>query len=371
MNPVERVQAVLNGQRPDRPPVCFWCHFPPEQVSGRAAVRAHLDHLESFDLDFLKVMNDNGYPAGRNAEPVERVADLAALRPLHGAEPEFARQLDLLADLRRELRGRVLMTTTLFNAWAVLRQLIRPPKVHRPPNLDVASDEPSRRIRAFLAEDETAVREALRRIARNLAVFSTRCLEAGADGIFLSVRDDWLDGVPGPATAAWANSVEVEIVEAETPHGTDSLYAELVRPTDLEILAGAARGRFNVLHVCGRPVDFAAFARYPVHALNWADRAAGPSISAAAALLGEIRPELPAGQAPPVLCAGVDNLHTLPDGRPEDCAREVYDALHQAGDRPFIVAPGCTYDPQRVARENLDAVVRAAHEASYSAAAFT
>jgi len=36
------------------------------------------------------------------------------------------------------------------------------------------------------------VRGALERIARNLARFAARCLAAGADGIFLSVRDDWL-----------------------------------------------------------------------------------------------------------------------------------------------------------------------------------
>jgi len=109
-----------------------------------------------------------------------------------------------------------------------------------------------------------------------------------------------------------------------------------------------------MLHVCGRPVDFASFAEYPVHAINWADRAAGPRI-------GEV-----ARWLKPAPCAGVDHLRTLPEGAPDDCAREVADALRQAGERPVIIAPGCTYDPQRVPRENLEAVVRAVHEASYT-----
>jgi uroporphyrinogen decarboxylase len=322
MSALERLQRVLARRRPDRPPVSLWCHFPPDRVWGRAAVQAHLDHLAALDLDFLKVMNDNRYP---HTSAIASVQDLASVTELRGDEDEFARQLALLADLRAELRGRVPMVTTVFNAWAVLRHLVRPPTSHRPPELDGAADEPSRRIREFYAADPDAVRGALQRIATSLGKFARRCLAAGADGIFLSVRDDWVE-VPGQPQR----------------------YAELVRPTDLEILSGAAGGWFNMLHVCGRAVDFRALAAYPVHALNWADRAAGPAIAEVKDWLG------------PAICAGVDNLGTLVTGTPVDCEREVTDALRQAGDRPIVIAPGCTYDPARVPKANLEAVCRAA-----------
>jgi uroporphyrinogen decarboxylase len=323
MNPVERVQCVLAGRRPDRPPVSFWHHFPPEQVYGPPAVQAHLKHLQDYDLDFLKVMNDNGYP---HAGPVKRIRDLESIAELRGDEAEFGRQLDLVAALHATLRDRVLMTTTLFNAWAVLRHLVRPAKEHHPPQMEGAADEPSQRIKAFYAEDPAAVAGVLGRIATSLARFAGQCLAAGADGIFLSVRDDWVD----------------------EPDVAPSLYSKLVRPTDLPILAAASAGRFNVLHVCGRAVHFRAFADYPVHVLNWADRAGGPAIGYVTTWLQ------------PAICAGVDNLATLVTGKPEDCAREVRDALHQAGPRPIMIAPGCTYDPARVPRANLDAVCRAA-----------
>jgi len=322
MTPRERVHCVLAGRRPDRPPLSFWYHFPADQVSGPAALRTHLEHRAAFDLDFLKVMNDNGYP---HAARVESVRDLAAIGELRGDEPEFARQLELLAALRAELRGRVPLVTTIFNAWAVLRHLVRPPTTHRPPEMDAAADEPSRRIRALYAENADAVRAALRTIAANLAQFAQRCIAAGADGVFLSVRDDWVDVSGGPA-----------------------LYADLVRPTDLHVLSGAAGGWFNLLHVCGRAIDFAAFAGYPAAAINWADRAAGPSL---ASVSGWLRP---------AICGGLDNLGTLVNGTPEECAREVDDALAQAGSRPMIVAPGCTYDLARVPRANLEAVCAAA-----------
>ncbi|HOO17983.1 MAG TPA: uroporphyrinogen decarboxylase family protein [Phycisphaerae bacterium] len=333
MSPVERVERVLSGRWPDRAPLSFWHHFGPDQVAGEAAVTAHLAHLEAFDLDFLKIMNDNGYP---HAGPVERVADLASLTELRGDEGEFGRQLELIAALKRRLRGRVLMTTTVFNAWSTLRHIVRPPREHKPPNL-APDDEVSGQLLSFLAQDEETLRRAIRVAAASLANFARRCLDAGADGIFLSVRDDWLE-------------------RAGTHRAP---YADLVRSADLQILDGAARGRFNMLHVCGTPVHFGDFADYPVHVLNWADRSAGPAIA-------DVR-----DWVKPAICAGLDNLRTLPEGTPRDCEREMADALHQASDRPILIAPGCTYDPERVPRANLLAVCRAVRASAGAASQMT
>ena len=323
MTPIERVDCVLAGRKPDRAPLSLWHHFSPEQCCGAQAVAAHVELQETYRFDFVKVMNDNGYP---HAERVERIEDLAALRPLRGDEPQFERQLELIRDLRAALSEPIYMTTTVFNAFATLRRLIKPAtKTHKPPNLNAPRDEPSALIRSFIDQDANRVREALRTIAGNLATFAQRCLEAGADGVYLSVRDDWVIA-PGESRA---------------------LFDDLVRPCDIEILNAARQARFNMLHVCGRPVDLHAFLDYPVHVINWADRAAGPSIEQAAAWSG------------PALCAGVDNLETLPAGTPAQCADQARDALRQAGERPILVGPGCTYDPDRVPAENLTAVCEA------------
>jgi uroporphyrinogen decarboxylase len=163
---------------------------------------------------------------------------------------------------------------------------------------------------------------ALAAIAASQANFAKRCIQAGADGIYLSVRDDWVNTVAnGPST-----------------------YDELVRTGDGQILAAARDARFNVLHVCGVPQDLEGFADYPVDALSWADRAAGLHIAAVA---GRIRP---------AICGGVNNLHTLPNGTPADVEAEVLDAIRQAGSHPIIVAPGCTYDPSAVPTANLEAL---------------
>ncbi len=318
MTPIERVDAVLAGRKPDRPPFSFWYHFPPDQAAGSAAVRAHLEPLDRYGMDVLKVMNDNPYPhAGRMA----RVEDLAALTPLQGDESGFGEQLALLAALRAAIGRRVYMPSTIFNAWMVLRQLVQPPTVHKPPNLDAAADGASQWIRRAYRENPGAVTRAFETIGANLARFARRCVAAGADGVFLSVRDDWVD-MP------------------ETP----GVYERLVRPTDQAILGAVQEARFNVLHVCGKAVHFRGFAEYPVAVLHWADRAAGPSMREVA------------GWAKPALWGGVDNLGTLVTGTAEQVRAEVAEALRQAGARPMMIAPGCTFDPARVPAANLEAI---------------
>ncbi|MEI8195145.1 MAG: uroporphyrinogen decarboxylase family protein [Phycisphaerae bacterium] len=326
MTPRQRLDAVLAGQRPDRPPVSFWYHFPPAQVAGTAAVQAHLDLLDGYGLDFLKVMNDNPYPHAGN---IHRVEDLASLGPLRGDEEGFGRQLELLAALQAKLHQRVYLASTIFNAWSVLRLLVETPAVHMPPNLDAAADAPSRWIRDAYAQRPDLVTAALHTIGENLGRFAARCLQAGADGIYLSVRDDWVD-LPG------APSVR--------------LYDSLVRLTDRRILQPVQAARFNILHVCGTARNFPAFAALPVAVLHWADRAAGPAIR-------DVK-----DQVKPVLAGGVNNLGTLVTGTPDQVRQEVRDAIAQAGAHPFIVAPGCTFDPARVPAENLRALVAAAQE---------
>ncbi len=325
MHRIERVLSVIDGRRPDRVPVSFWHHFAADEVSGPEAVAAHLEHVERYDLDFLKIMNDNQYP---HADRLHSVADLSRLQVLRGDEVGFARQLGLIADLKRELGDRMLMSTTVFNAWTILRKLTRPPKTHHnPPSLARTADPASQMLLGFYQEDPAALQGAIETISTSLANFTRRCLEAGADGIFLSVRDDWL----------------------ADDHDGAGRYDELLRRSDQTILAAAAEGRLNMLHVCGNPTDFRAFAAYPVHVINWADRAAGPSIAEVRDWIG------------PAICGGVDNRSTLPNGTPEDCAHEVANALAQAADRPIMIGAGCTFDPDAVSRENLLAVSRAAH----------
>jgi uroporphyrinogen decarboxylase len=327
MDARERIDEVLQGRLPDRPPFSFWYHFAPDQVSGPAAVEAHLEPFRRYGLDFIKVMNDNPYPQA----PLHSPEDLGRIAVLQGTEDGFGRQLELISVLRREVGDSAYLVTTIFNPWAVLRTLVKPPERHLPPVLNHTEDPPGRWILDAFSNTPDLVRNALQNIGQSLSNFARNCISAGADGVFLSVRDDWVD----------------------SPGGT--LYEQLVRATDLAILGGASSARLNILHVCGHPINFHAFAEYPVHAINWADRAAGPAI-------GDVKAQLK-----PAICGGIDNLGTLVTGTPRDVAAEVADAVTSACPRPLIVSPGCTFNPDLVSSTNLDAFSMTVRNWKYAA----
>jgi uroporphyrinogen decarboxylase len=327
MNKIERVTAVIEGRHPDRPPVSFWHHFEADCVAGPAAVEAHVRHVETYDLDFLKIMDDNRVP--RSALPSGLIAaakDVDRLSVLRGDEDTFGRQLELIGELARRFGGQMRMPTTLFNAWTALRQLMAPHSdKHAPPTINARGDQRDALLSRWIGESPQALTHALGVITESLANFARHCLAAGADGVFLSVCDDRVD----------------------TPENGAGTYDRFVKSCDLKILEAAREGTFNMLHVCGKAINFERFTIYPVHVINWADRYAGPSIA-----------DVPTSIRP-AICGGLDNLGTMVTGTPDDCAREVADAIEQAGDRPIMIAPGCTFDPLKVPTENLHAIRRA------------
>jgi uroporphyrinogen decarboxylase len=332
MNKIERVTAVIEGRHPDRPPVSFWYHFGPDYEAGPAAVEAHVRHVETYDLDFLKIMDDNRVP--RSALPsgfIAEAKDVDRLTVLRGDEDTFGRQLELIGELARRCGGQLRMPTTLFNSWTALRQLMAPHTgQHGPPKINARADQRDVILSRLVREAPQALTHALEVVAESLANFARHCIAAGADGVFLSVCDDRVD----------------------TPENGVGTYDRFVRSCDLKILEGAREGTFNMLHVCGKAIHFERFTTYPVHVINWADRYAGPRIA-----------DVPTS-IQPAICGGLDNLGTMVTGTPDDCAREVADAIDQAGNRPIMIAPGCTFDPRKVPAENLQAIRQAVEDNS-------
>jgi uroporphyrinogen decarboxylase len=336
MNKIERVDAVIQGRLPDRPPVSFWYHFGPENESGPEAVAAHVRHVETYDVDFLKVMCDARYPldppidvlpaANPDVPPGQGLDYLAVLR---GDEGPMGRHLEVLRQLASRYAGQMRLSTTIFNSWSTLRRLMGSDiDVHGPPTRQRVADTRDAAMNRWLREDPASLARALNIIAESLARFAAKCLEAGADGIYLSVRDDWVD----------------------TPENGPGIYDRFVKHNDLAILSAASAGTLNIVHVCGKAIDFRRFTNYPTDVIHWADRTSGPAISE---VVGTVRP---------AICCGIDNLGTLISGTPEQCAEEVASALDEGGGRPIMIAPGCTFNANRVPPENLHAIRRAVDE---------
>lgn len=302
----DRVKAVLNSEPTDRPPYSFWFHYPADQVAGRAAAEAHLATWRTHDQDILKVMNDNGYDLPEGVESVASPGDLAAL-PLTPLESScFQNQLEALRIIRAEV-GDCPVITTLFSP------------------LYTAGKLTDGRMAKLLTADRERALAGVETIARSLADFATACIDAGADGIFVSVQDG-IDRTLG-----------------------DGFYAREIAHLDHLLFEGADTGWLNVLHVHEAVHGLEPFLDYPVNAVNWADRQAGPAIDEVAGRMG------------PGIFAGMDHVDTVTSGDPDRLAEEIRDAARRAGDRGLIVGPGCSF-PSDTPEAMLETVGRTCRE---------
>lgn len=129
-------------------------------------------------------------------------------------------------------------------------------------------------------------------------------------------------------------------------------YAEFGMPYDLEVLSHAVKRKVPIVaHVCGvEPLLSLIIRKYPIVGVNWWDR--GTKFS-----LKDVKNEYEV-----TVIGGVDQNRTLLMGTPEDVEREAADAIKNAapGGR-FILSAGCEL-PAIAPPENIKAVVRAAEK---------
>ncbi|HBH00353.1 MAG TPA: hypothetical protein DDZ42_00315, partial [Candidatus Rokubacteria bacterium] len=238
MTKLERVRAAVAGGRAAPPPFSVWYHFGLQHAPAERAAQAHLEFFEAYDLDWLKLMNDYSYPMPPGVETLRAARDLAQLTPLDLPRTPLGEQLRVLELVARELRGRALVVDTVFNAWNTLRRNV------------------VKEAMGPLMQDHPADLEAaLAIVNENLTRYAQAALERGAAGIFFSV----------PATE--------ESVTREQ-------FERFMRPYDLALLeALRGRGELHVLHAHGDRLHLDRLLDYPVHAISWADRDAGPSLA--------------------------------------------------------------------------------------------
>ena len=287
MTKLERVRAALAGRPVDHPPFGVWYHFGLQHAPAERTAQAHLEFFEAYDLDWLKAMNDYSYPMPPGVETLREARDLARLAPLDLERTPLGEQLRVIGILARELRDRALVVDTLFDAWNTLRR-------------NVVKDA----MGPLMREHPTELEAALAIVNENLTRYAVAALERGAAGVFLSV----------PASEEFV---------------TREQYERFMRPYDLALLeALRGRGEFHVLHAHGDRLYVDRLLDYPVHALSWADRDAGPS-------LGEMR-----SRTRLALMGGIGHARFAYTAAATIRA-EVRDAVAQGGREKLLLAPGC------------------------------
>ncbi len=164
----ERVWAALHGEAVDRPPLTFWHHFRPHG-SARALAEATLGFFTRYDLDIYKIMPDLPYPFPHDG--IRTLDDWHLLTPLSTENGPFARQIETVRRVRSAIGTDVPLISTLFS-----------------PLSEALFFSGVDRFRTSLRESPATVHGALAVLTENLAHLGTALLDAGADGIFLSVQ---------------------------------------------------------------------------------------------------------------------------------------------------------------------------------------
>jgi uroporphyrinogen decarboxylase len=130
---------------------------------------------------------------------------------------------------------------------------------------------------------------------------------------------------------------------ANYPLLNEAEYQTFGEPYDRRILAAVAGRWFNLLHLHGPGGMFDLVADYPVHAINWHDREAGPSLAEG---LRRFRG---------AVCGGLEHWDDLLRGDPAQITARIADAHAQTGGRRLIIASGCVA-PVNAPFSNLRAV---------------
>jgi len=300
----ERMQACINNEDLDRPPVALWRHFPVDDQSPEALAAATLNFQRTYDFDLVKVtpassfcvkdwgvedqwMGDTEGTRRYTRHIIEDPRHWERLPSLDPTAPHLAGQLGCLRLIRAELGPDTPLLQTIFSPLAQAKYL--------------AGDD---RLISHLRLYPEAVMKGLTTIAETTRRFVEACLATGIDGIFYAIQH------------AQASLLTLEE------------YKTCGLPLDQKILEPALELWCNLLHLHGHDIYFSILdsLRFPI--VNWHDRETFPSLAEAQTLF--------AG----AMCGGM-RQDTLVYRDQAEVKNEAADAIRQTNGKRFILGTGC------------------------------
>lgn len=327
-----RIEAVLDGRRPDRVPVSVWLHnFAREQAPGDLVAES-LRLQEKFDFDFLKPQSPaHSAPLVWGAEvshpqradewpvltrPVIRSGedlDVITRQPVTGM---LADQITVMGDVRKALGPDVPIIATIFTPMMTLSLMHAEGKAGA---LRLMRTHPRQLARALDAMAET------------LADFVTQAMDAGVDGLFYGSNTN--------------NRADIDRQQHDDFHA----------PHDARILGAAAGGWMNILHICGPAIHAEFFTGYAPPIVSWEQTPNNPTATEMRALTGK------------TVLTGAPAKPGFGQTPPEAIRQQVRDTIAEMDGLHQMIGPGCSINPG-VDEALIAAVVEATREASGRAA---
>lgn len=305
----KRLEAIANGERPDRPPVALWRHWPGDDQDAAALAAAHLKWQSDYDWDLLKVSPASSYclvdwgvedrwegaAEGTRAygkRLIQKPEDWRKLKALDPGRGMLATQLKALKLVGEGLNSGPAAGTpfiaTIFSPLAQAKNLAG-----------------GQRLISHLRSHPDDVMHGLDTISASIKHYLDAAKRSGISGIFYAIQH---------ARYALLSSVE---------------YQVFGRPFDEEILSAASDLWFNMVHIHGEEdIMFDLVADYPVQCVNWHDLDTGFRLSEGLE------------QFSGAVSGGVSRWSLLKEG-PEQALAEAEQALQDTGGQRLMLGVGC------------------------------
>lgn len=305
---IERLEAVLNGSKPDRTPVALWRHFPVDDQKADGLAAATLDFQNQFDFDFIKVtptssfcLKDwgsvdewNGASEGtrdyihRVIKSPEDWEKLSNLDPYHGFLGEQITCLQLISSNLSKQADPPPYIQTIFSPLSQAKNLVGGEK-----------------LVVHLRKYPDQLRAGLRIITENTIAFIEAAIKTGIAGVFYAVQ----------------HANYNLLAEGE--------FSEFGKEFDLQVLSSVEDLWLNILHLHGFEVMFNTVSDYPVQIINWHDRDTEPDLGKAQKMFSGVS------------CGGLQRESTMVLGSPVKVMAEARDAIQQTQGTRFILGTGC------------------------------
>ena len=301
----KRLETILSGEKPDRPAIALWRHFPVDDQNAINLAKATIAFQERYDFDLVKVMPASsfclkdwgaqdewlGHTEGTR-DYTHRVitqpddwTKLPLLDPNKGFLGQQLQCLDLLQDTFSEHTP---VLQTIFNPLSQAKNLVG-----------------QKRLIEHLRLYPDAVHHGLMTIQETTIRFIEAAKGYGIAGIFFAIQ----------------HAAYLEMNKSE--------YQEFGIAYDLPILEAADDLWLNMAHIHGESIMFDLITEYPVQILNWHDRETPPSIEEGLMRFSG------------TVCGGISRLDSMLLGTPKNIQEEVRTAIEQSGGKRLILGTGC------------------------------
>lgn len=300
-----RIEACIQGDPVDRPPVALWRHFPVDDQNPESLAGATVAFQQAYDFDLVKVtpassfclrdwgVEDEWRGATEGTREYTR-------RRIH--EPDDWLFLDSLDPYWGHLSGQLACLELVCKAVGadtpVLQTIFSP--LAQAKNLAGGQG-----LLAHIRQFPDAVSAGLQIIAESTRSFIDAALKTGIAGIFYAVQH--------------ANYHLLS--EAE--------YQRFGAPFDRAVLESVRHCPLNMLHLHGDNIMFNAFVDYPLQVVNWHDQDTPPSLGEASQ------------KTAMTLCGGLQREKTMVLGTPEQVLAEAHDSILAMKGKKFMLGTGC------------------------------